>query len=56
MKPRLVLRPQIKAAIAEDDPLRLIEFRALLKSAQDLEIETISLTEARQTSKLVWSC
>ena len=45
MKATLNRRPTIHVAIAEDDPLRLIGFRALLESEPDLEFGSISLTQ-----------
>jgi DNA-binding NarL/FixJ family response regulator len=45
MKTKPIRQPKIHVAIAEDDSLRLIGFRALLESEQDLELQTVSLTE-----------
>ena len=39
-------RPTIRVAIAEDDPLRLIGFRALLESETELELQPIHLTKS----------
>jgi DNA-binding NarL/FixJ family response regulator len=47
LKTKPIRQPKIHVAVAEDDPLRLIGFRALLESERDLELQTIRLTETR---------
>jgi DNA-binding NarL/FixJ family response regulator len=47
MKAKSIRQPTIHVAIAEDDPLRLIGFCALLEAEPDLELHPIRLAETR---------
>lgn len=47
MQAKLIRQPQIHVAIGDDDPLRVIGFRALLESEGDLEVEPVSSVEVR---------
>ncbi len=45
MKPAQVIRPKIRIAIVESDPLRFVGFRALFDSESDLDLKAATLGE-----------
>jgi len=52
MKAPATKKPQIRIAVVESDPLRVVGFRALLESESDLELFSASLPELAKTDSV----